>query len=482
VIVSDAASAIAENEPRPLGAVPAFGPTIPLVPAAASLLVAACLGVGVALGMSWLLAAPLVVLLAMGFARVGPGFALAFAIVLLPIVTNRPLTPSIGINSIGIILLVLAVGFFWWAVDKRGSAARPLPVFADVIAAVLFTMLGISWLASADRGSNLFRFVQDACFPLIMYAGGRFAFASERRKHWLVILLVGAAIAAVEVWIEHAAGRPLFRSVDEYLPEWIFPTFRAGSMLQGPPFAAVYFAIALAAALPLLSASNALGRFAIFVAALVLSVEPSIMALSFLLIALAVVAGFLFVRGNGLLRCGALCAALLLLSPPVRSAIADQDWFVSHALSIRGRLDLLITAYDASAIFQYDPVAAVAGTGYYSWAYLEDRYAVGILSDSTHVHTLHNVYLTMLFESGAPAAAAYSLLLGLSAWAAWRYRSDPVRLAGGLAAIALAIGSGTATLDFSPQPFAIGMFMLAAAVTPAPAVRAGDGRPVRSDP
>src|SRR5207237_9877274 len=153
----------------------------------------------------------------------------------------------------------------------------------------------------------------------------------------------------------------------------------------------------------------------------------------------------------------------------------------SHDLSIESRFGLLDSAGKAVTYLADQPLSFVVGIGYGQWEFLGKSSAVSGFA-SGPVLALHNTFITLFLEDGPLATVPYVAILVLALATAWAHRSDPVRVAAGLAAGVTTIVCGSATLNTIPQVFGFSLFLLAGASSTPPIDARGPSSPVRTAP
>ncbi len=410
----------------------------------------------------WVLVTSAIVLGTVYFALAGTNAVLAAVLIVSPLVVGAQRVPFVGVQFWGLLLPLLAFALTYRLLVAWVSGARARCTKSDLVAALLFLWLVLSYVSAGSRDVDLRLFAQWTAIPFLMYVAGRVAFSGAHPGRWMMVVAVGASLAAVETFIELRLGRPLFDAAGTY--EWSGDAYRAGSMLQGPNFAAIYFAMSLAVLLPLVNRANVQGRWAALIAVLLPTTYIATRSIGGSIVMGVALAGALIARGSWVLRGFVVAAMLLLLSPPVRTLIAEQEFFAAHNVSIATRVDVIQSAKIAAEYLQRDPTRIVSGAGYGQWQRIGGQFAIGEAA-TTPGQSLENTYLALLLEDGLPAAGLFVILIILSVWNGWSRRADPVALGGALAALVLAIAAGTGTLLVIPQVLGLALFLLPAAYT-----------------
>lgn len=429
--------------------------TLDVVSATGVLLATALVGIAVAAGLAWALLLALLVISVAYFARAGVEPVLAGVLIVTPVVVGAQRVPFAGVQVWGVVLALLAAALGYRLMTSWMRGGRFRATAADLAAAVLIVWLFLSFLVAGSPYVDLRLFAQWTTLPFLMYVAGRIVFSGAHPERWSMVAAVGATLAAVELFVEYRWGRPLF-ATSTY--EWAGDAYRAGSMLQGPNFAADYFALSLAAVLPLVSRTN-LGRSA---AAMVVFLPLTYIGTRSIGGVIAMGTAFavlLIARGTWLTRALLISVVVLLLSPPVRTTIAEQEFFAAHNQSIATRVDVIQSARIALAYLQRDPFRIVMGGGYGQWEQIGGQFSVGEASDVPG-QSLENTYLALLLENGLPAVGLFVTLIIAAVWNGWRRRTDPVPFGGALAAVVLAIAAGTGTLLIIPQVLGLALFLL----------------------
>ncbi len=417
---------------------------------------AALVGIAVAAGFWWALLPALAVIGVAYFARAGVEAVLAGVVIASPVVVGAQRVPFGGIQVWGVLLALLAFALGYRVLTSWARGGRFHATTVDLAAAALFGWLLLSFLLAGSPSVDLRLFAQWTILPFLMYVAGRILFSGTHPERWSMVAAVGATLAAAELLVEYRLGRPLFSTASLY--EWAGDAYRAGSMLQGPNFAADYFALSLAAVLPLVGRST-LGRAATAMAVFLPFTYVGTRSIGGAIAMGTALAVLLISRGTWLTRALIIAFIVLLLSPPVRAAIAGQEFFAAHNQSIATRVDVIQSARIALVYLQRDPFQFVTGVGYGQWQRIGSQFTVGEAS-GVPGQSLENTYLALLLEDGLPAVGLFITLAAAAMWNGWRRRADPVRLGGALSAVVLAIAAGTGTLLVIPQVLGLALFLL----------------------
>ncbi|MGI8551665.1 MAG: O-antigen ligase family protein [Dehalococcoidia bacterium] len=434
--------------------------------ALATVVLAVIAGTGVGLRSVALLALSLGCVFCGALLAFGEGLCLAAVLLLTPAFSVTRRISAIGMTALDVLVGLLVVMLLYFCYQPTRARPRVRPTVADGVVAIFLVCVGFSLVVRGIDAASCRDFVRLTGFPILMYAAGRVAFSGPHGRRWLWVAVVGALIAATELWLEHMLDRPLFSVEGTYFSVWVVGGLRAGSMLQGPNTASNYLAMCLAGAAVLMLRQMPGRRVAILAVGIIMSAWFTTKSISGGIEMLAVFGVLGLARGTRSVRVLVVMVMVILLVPGVRASIVAQPWYNEHDTSIQGRFDLLATARGAFQSISKDPTELVEGIGYGRWVDLEGRFAVGAIANVGNPISLHNTYLTILFENGMIAAACFVLLLVLSAGQGWLHRRDPVRLAGGVATVVFVLALGSGTLTVIPQVFGIAMFFLAAALTP----------------
>jgi len=425
---------------------------------------AALVGIAVAAGFWWALVPVLAVIGVAYFARAGVEAVLAGVLIASPIVVGAQRVPFGGIQVWGVVLALLAFALAYRVLTSWARGGRFHATTVDLAAAALFGWLLLSFLLAGSPSVDLRLFAQWTILPFLMYVAGRILFSGTHPERWSMVAAVSATLAAAELLVEYRLGRPLFSTASPY--EWAGDAYRAGSMLQGPNFAADYFALSLAAVLPLVGRTH-LGRPAAIIALLLPLTYVGTRSISGAIAMGTALAVLLIARGTWLTRIVIVSLIVLLLSPPVRAAIAEREFFAAHNQSIATRGDVIQSVRIALNQLQRDPWQLVTGVGYGQWQRIGSQFTVGEASDVPG-QSLENTYLALLLENGLPAVGLFVTLAAAAMWNGWRRRTDPVRLGAALSAVVLVIAAGTGTLLVIPQVLGLALFLLPGMYTARP--------------
>jgi hypothetical protein len=436
---------------------PARGlPTVLLVSGVAAY--AAFVGAAVPLGASWALA-PAFIPLAFAAGLFAFERPLAIVLLLTPLLPDSQRLPLLGLQVWGPFLFLVVLAVCQRIVTWRQRVATAHLYWIDILVGLWFLWLLGSFALAGSRDIDAKSFAQSAVFAPVMYVAGRIAFRSGDPARWLLIVGLGASLAAVELWAEYARAVPLF-STNGY--EWagrVGQAFRAGSMLDGPNFAGQYLAISLAGIVPLVSRATVRGRVAAAMVALLLTAYIPTLSISASIGMGIAGVGLLIARGNWAVRAAVIGLVLIIASPPVRSAISEQEWFASHNQSINTRLNVVESGALAAQSLGRDPLQLATGAGYGQWVRIADRFTY--FEGAAPGQSLENTYLSLFLEDGLVGVCLLIGVILLSIRQGWRGRDNPVRLAGGLVALTLLVIAGTGTLIGTPT-HRLAFFLLAA--------------------
>lgn len=434
---------------------------------AAFLLIVSCVsaGIGIGTGVPWLIAPALLILLAACLATRAERMLMAVLLVVLPLVPSGQRLPLLGLRSWQVALVILAILIGCRSVRSLDKFSDLRFTLVDFFACVLFVALAVSFSVSNVQGNTSVAFGELILVPAGMFVAGRIAYSDPHPERWPAVVLAGAILAALEIWLEFRLGHPLFdTALSDPEGGWLVG-FRAGSMLQGPNFAAAYLSLALAGFLPLLSRRKVPWQLGIVLAITIASTLFATRSISGTIEITAVLMGLLIARRHWMAFTVIVAGVVLLASPPVWPQVAALEWFASHGQSISTRFDLLEVVRTAVPQLATDPLTLVLGIGYGEWQSLGGRFAFGNNIPSG-AYSLENTYLTLLIESGVPALASFIALVAAGVSSAWRNPQDRLCLGGGLAALALAIASGAGTVTSIPQVFGLALFLLASTAAP----------------
>lgn len=369
----------------------------------------------------------------------------------------------------GLLMLMVVANLFIYGDGKPVGFFSSLQL-PDILGAMLLLWITLSYTFSPytdqNINGNIRVYVASILWPSLSYVTGRIIFSNKHHEKWILICGLSATIAGVTFWIEVIQGGPLM--AEGYY--W-FDEGRAGSLLNGPNYASKYVAVAFAAVLPFISRGATMRHVAIIMVVFLLSTLLTTKSISGTILFLVGICTLTAVR-IGIRTFWLAIAAVFLGGTIYETAVLNGITSLAQNLrdpdyvtaSFQGRLEMVESAQVALLYLSRDPLLLVTGIGFLGWQHLEALFATGSVLESGRAHGLHNMFLTVLLETGIPGLVLLVAFLAGIGVRAWQRRSARACLSAGLVLVVLAAAGVTGTMLVVPQVIVLPLFVLAAAV------------------